>query len=191
MKKNLDFYVRNYKSWLDKPLCDETVKQLKTFKAEWNEHTFYNRATKKEVKLSGSKELSTMYTDQVTTNNEIMDKFWYAIHDYILKYLRFSWFDSWDSYSFLRYNKYKKNKQMAQHCDHITNIFDGTRKGVPILSVLCSLNDDYSGGEFIMQGKKLDFEKGDVLVFPSNFLFPHEVKPVKKGTRYSAISWTW
>ena len=42
-----------------------------------------------------------------------------------------------------------------------------------------------------MQGKKLDFKKGDVLIFPSNFLFPHEVKPVKKGTRYSAISWTW
>ena len=80
---------------------------------------------------------------------------------------------------------------MAQHCDHITNIFDGTRRGVPILSVVCSLNNDYSGGEFIMQGKKLDFKKGDVLIFPSNFLFPHEVKPVKKGTRYSAISWTW
>ena len=191
MKNNLDFYVKNYKGFLKDSLCEETVKQLKTFKTEWNEHSFYNRATKKEVKLSGSKELSTMYTDQITTNQEIMDKYWNAIHDYILKYLKFSWFDSWDSYSLLRYNKYKKNKQMAHHCDHITNIFDGTRRGVPILSVVCSLNNDYSGGEFIMQGKKLDFKKGDVLIFPSNFLFPHEVKPVKKGTRYSAISWTW
>ena len=191
MKNNLDFYVKNYKGFLKDSLCEETVKQLKTFKTEWNEHSFYNRATKKEVKLSGSKELSTMYTDQITTNQEIMDKYWNAIHDYILKYLKFSWFDSWDCYSLLRYNKYKKNKQIEHHCDHIRNIFDGTRRGVPILSVVCSLNNDYSGGEFIMQGKKLDFKKGDVLIFPSNFLFPHEVKPVKKGTRYSAISWTW
>ena len=191
MKNNLDFYVKNYRGFLKNSLCDETVKQLKCFKNEWNEHTFYNRLTKKEVKLSGSKELSTMYTDDVTTKEEIMDKYWHVLNDYICKYLNFKWFDSWESYSSLRFNKYKKNKEMAEHCDHITTIFDGTRKGVPILSILCALNNDYSGGELIMLGKKIDFKKGDVLVFPSSFMFPHKVNPVKKGTRYSAISWAW
>ena len=42
-----------------------------------------------------------------------------------------------------------------------------------------------------MLGKKIDFKKGDVLVFPSSFMFPHKVNLVKKGTRYSAISWAW
>ena len=32
-------------------------------------------------------------------------------------------------------------------------------------------------------------KKGDLLVFPSSFTYPHEVLPVKSGTRYSIITW--
>lgn len=192
MNTDLNFYVKKYDNFLGENLCDETVKQLESFKnKEWYEHVFYNRATKREVKLSGNKELSTMYTDKITTSKEIMDLYWHALHDYVFKHLAFKWFDSWESYSFLRFNKYKKNKQMAEHCDHITTIFDGTKRGVPILSVLCALNENYSGGELIMLGKKVNFKKGDLLIFPSSFMFPHKVNPVRKGTRYSAISWVW
>jgi predicted 2-oxoglutarate/Fe(II)-dependent dioxygenase YbiX len=71
-------------------------------------------------------------------------------------------------------------------------MFDGERKGIPILSCLGLLNDDYEGGEFIMfDDMKIDFKKGDLLIFPSNFLYPHKVQPVTKGTRYSYISWVW
>jgi predicted 2-oxoglutarate/Fe(II)-dependent dioxygenase YbiX len=81
---------------------------------------------------------------------------------------------------------------MAEHCDHIQSMFDGERKGIPILSVLCILNDNYSGGEFIMfKDKEIKLKQGDLLIFPSNFLFPHKVEPVTRGTRYSFISWVW
>ena len=71
-------------------------------------------------------------------------------------------------------------------------MFDGERKGIPILSVLGLLNDNYEGGEFIMfDDTEIKFEKGDVLVFPSLFLYTHKVEPVKSGTRYSYISWVW
>ena len=39
--------------------------------------------------------------------------------------------------------------------------------------------------------KNIEFKKGDLILFPSNFLFPHRIDPVKKGTRYSYISWVW
>ena len=79
---------------------------------------------------------------------------------------------------------------MAEHCDHIQSIFDGNIKGIPILSVLGILNNDYEGGEFIMfKNKKINLLKGDLLIFPSVFLYPHKVEPIKKGTRYSFISW--
>ena len=69
-------------------------------------------------------------------------------------------------------------------------VFDGEKKGIPILSVLGVLNDDYEGGEFIIfDDTEIKFDKGDVLVFPSLFLYPHKVEPVKSGTRYSYISW--
>ena len=30
---------------------------------------------------------------------------------------------------------------------------------------------------------------GDLVIWPSNFLFPHGVKPVKKGKRYTVVAW--
>ena len=30
---------------------------------------------------------------------------------------------------------------------------------------------------------------GSGIIFPSNFMFPHEVKPVTKGERWSLVSW--
>jgi predicted 2-oxoglutarate/Fe(II)-dependent dioxygenase YbiX len=60
-------------------------------------------------------------------------------------------------------------------------------------AVSCSfiLNDDFEGGEFAFFNKELKYklEKGDALLFPSNFMYPHEVMPVIKGTRYSIITW--
>jgi predicted 2-oxoglutarate/Fe(II)-dependent dioxygenase YbiX len=60
-------------------------------------------------------------------------------------------------------------------------------------AVSCSfiLNDDYEGGEFAFFDRELKYklEKGDALMFPSNFMYPHEVMPVTKGTRYSVITW--
>ena len=59
-------------------------------------------------------------------------------------------------------------------------------------AVSCSfiLNDDFEGGDFLMfDGKKLKLTTGDVIVFPSNFLYPHAVTTITKGTRYSCVSW--
>ena len=33
--------------------------------------------------------------------------------------------------------------------------------------------------------------KKQLIIFPSIFLYPHLVKPVKKGTRYSFVSWVF
>lgn len=60
-------------------------------------------------------------------------------------------------------------------------------------AVSCSfaLNDDFEGGEFAFFNKELKYklEKGDALLFPSNFMYPHAILPVSKGTRYSIITW--
>ena len=81
---------------------------------------------------------------------------------------------------------------MENHCDHVSDMFDGKRRGVPILSIIGILNDDYEGGNLIMfKDRKIDTKKGDLLLFPSNFLYPHEITPVTKGVRYSYVSWLW
>ena len=88
-----------------------------------------------------------------------------------------------------RVNKYDKNTNMALHVDNIHDIFDGKEKGVPILSIVGLLNDNFKGGEFYVCNQKINLKQGDVLIFPSNFIYPHEVKSITKGTRYSFITW--
>jgi predicted 2-oxoglutarate/Fe(II)-dependent dioxygenase YbiX len=80
---------------------------------------------------------------------------------------------------------------MSLHCDHISNLFDGVKKGIPTMSALGLLNNDYEGGEFIMWDRKIEFNAGDLMIFPSNFLYPHKVDPITKGERYSFVSWSW
>ena len=87
-----------------------------------------------------------------------------------------------------RVNKYEKGGYMSLHCDNIHHSH-GQQYGYPQASVLLFLNDDFEGGEFIVSELKLKIEKGDAIIFPSNFMFPHEVKEVTKGTRWSIVSW--
>ena len=65
----------------------------------------------------------------------------------------------------------------------------GQKQGYPHLTSLIFLNDDYEGGEFTLCGESLDKKKGSAVVFPSNFMFPHEVKKVISGIRYSIMTW--
>tara|TARA_R100001086_G_scaffold168541_1_gene91612 strand:+ start:6935 stop:7177 length:243 start_codon:yes stop_codon:yes gene_type:complete len=78
---------------------------------------------------------------------------------------------------------------MRKHYDHIHSIFDGSRKGIPCLSFIGILNNNFTGGDFIIRDKKIKTKTGDIIIFPSCFLYPHEVTEVKKGARYSFVSW--
>ena len=66
---------------------------------------------------------------------------------------KFPWFDGWQGFTGVRFNKYKETRKMALHADHIHTMFDGERKGIPILSVLSTLNEDYKGGDFVLFDK--------------------------------------
>ena len=65
------------------------------------------------------------------------------------------------------------------------------------LTVIINLNSGYEGGEFVFFNPLKTFEivkeeklkEGSVLMFPSNFLFPHSIQPIIKGTRYSLVCW--
>ncbi len=41
------------------------------------------------------------------------------------------------------------------------------------------------------QDTHITLKAGEIMIFPSNFLYPHRVDLVTKGTRYSYVSWTW
>ena len=61
--------------------------------------------------------------------------------------------------------------------------------------MIINLNDDYEGGDLIFTGqkneeiKRLKLGKRSVVFFPSNFMYPHRIEPITKGTRYSIVAW--
>ena len=62
------------------------------------------------------------------------------------------------------------------------------------LSLVIQLSDekDYEGGELVLCEKfNYKLKTGQTIVFPSNFLYPHEIKKVTKGHRYSMVSWVY
>lgn len=90
----------------------------------------------------------------------------------------------------LRLNRYQKGVSMNEHADHIHSIFDGQAKGIPIMSLVAQLKDADQGGDFYMFGDtKLDFTAGDILIFPSVFLYSHRVEEIVEGEKWSMVSW--
>jgi len=63
------------------------------------------------------------------------------------------------------------------------------------LSIIMNLNDDYEGGDLVFSDqkeneiKRLKLGKGSILFFPSNFMYPHSIEPITKGTRYNIVAW--
>ena len=93
-----------------------------------------------------------------------------------------------EKHSGFRLNKYSEGGFMSRHVDNIHHSH-GQEHGSPQVSALLFLNDDYEGGEFIISDIKYNPKQGSAIIFPSNFMFPHEVKTIKKGTRYSIVTW--
>ena len=39
--------------------------------------------------------------------------------------------------------------------------------------------------------KEIKLKKGDIVVFPSVFMYPHRVDRITEGVRDSFVSWVW
>lgn len=189
MSFDLRDYIKIYDDVIDRSLCNELIEEIN--KQSWSKHGFYNGATGEIVHHQD--ELSVCHASG-EAKDKLQHQLWFVIEKYILQDHAFmdQWFSGWTGYTAVRFNKYTENTQMHVHCDHIQSMFDGQRKGIPFLSIVGLLNNDYEGGDFVMWNDvKMAIKPGSVMMFPSNFLYPHCVNPVTKGARYSYVSWVW
>ena len=86
----------------------------------------------------------------------------------------------WEALNFV---KYGPGQHFQEHTDH------GFSYNC-VVSLVGYVNDDYEGGDinFRVQGVKVKPKAGDLFIFPSNFMFPHQAMPVKSGTKYSIVT---
>lgn len=182
-------YVKVYPDFIPRESCKIIIDKLE--QQDWEEHTYSTIDT--NTKIQNDKEF------YVTGGNfpemsQLNDGISWMLKKYTSEHLGWadSWYNGWQAFSPVRFNKYVEGTYMNPHCDHITTLFDGERKGIPIFTVLGMLNDDFEGGDFLMwEDEKIDLPAGSLIIFPSNFMYPHSVTPVTKGLRYSYVSWVW
>lgn len=186
---NLAQFIKSYR--LPGALADRVAEQLNNQDINWNQHHWYNHSNKRRTTQSEAIE------PKIATLDKVMDDFMDEIRNCLGFYCRS--FCSEDVFisdiTLPRFNKYKQGNSMRSHYDHVHSIFDGERRGIPVLTVLGSLSSDYEGGEFVInlldESLIYKLEKGDLLIFPSSFMYPHEVKTVESGLRLTYVSWAF
>ena len=175
---------------IPKDICKQVIDECNI--KQWTKHKWNNYTTGINTSEQ-TKELDVM----PSTKNQ-QDKLKLAIAKALDEYQRIcSWGgektgSTWlSSYSTIRFNRYQVGTMMRKHYDHIHDIFDGKKKGVPLVSIVGNLNEDYKGSEFTCRDTTIKLKTGDILMFPSNFMYPHEVTECTKGIRYSFVSWAY
>ena len=206
MKTNIKDYIKIFSSkFFTEQQCQSIINSLDVSTKQT--HKFYfPRKEKIEHQKGGTYEVmgndpqvSLLHEEKKEVIGNLIQDQWYKIIsayiiDWVAKKEKMKWFTGWNGYSFPKFIEYNKGTSMKKHCDHIFSLFEyhGKPRGIPILSIITALNDNYSGGEIIMCEKyKYKLKTGETLIFPSNFLYPHEIKKITKGTRHSMISWVY
>ena len=180
-------YVKNH---IPKDVCEALIDECN--KGIWQKHAWNNYATG-TTSSEPTKELDVMNCTK-EQQAKITPYLVQALGEYQEKHsvpgekTQAPWLHK---FSPIRFNRYPVGTMMREHYDHIHSIFDGQMKGVPIVSIVANLNEDYEGSEFYCRGEKIELKTGDILLFPSNFMYPHEVRETTKGTRYSFVSWAF
>jgi len=179
--------VKVYKKAIPDTLCKNIISRGE--ETEWKKHNWHTYQKSNLLRPDQDKELLRKYDIGNLSKLEITP----IINEYIQKYINEvsrPYKFNIGGISIINLNKYELGTEMLVHHDHIYSLFNGTVKGIPIFSIVGLLNNDFEGGEFVLwTDEVVKLEAGDILIFPSCFAYPHRVKTITKGTRYSIVCW--
>lgn len=121
--------------------------------------------------------------------NVEQDKLYYFVKESMMQCLQ----DYVDSFAIGMENLTPDNWQVLKygHGQHFDGHADDGHRFPRTVSITAYLNDSYTGGELDYKHFNLKWkpEKGDVLIFPSNYVYNHKVHPVGTGLRYALVNW--
>ena len=189
-QSQLKDFVNIQRSLIEPSICRQVIDEIKD--GPWERHYWHDGGNNKEIK-GGNEELDIQNTNenaqkllsQIMANACISYQNLFAYSDKNTKKI-------FHQFAQLRFNRYSPGQIMRIHIDHISSLFDGKEKGIPVISLVLNFNDQYEGGELTFWGNyKIKLGVGDIVLFPSLFMFPHRVSEITKGVRYSAVSWAW
>ena len=159
------------------------------------------------------KDKSAPYTDGLLNNdadsyfdpdiehiNLVRDRIFVdGIKEYASEVRSFNW-SYYDTDSFhcseMIIRRYNKGSEFKYHHDDIIGeIFPHwflRRQNILTCNFYFSDADDYDGGDLVFTcGKSFHPSMGDIIIFPSNWMFYHEVQKITRGKRYSGTVWLY
>lgn len=187
--KNIEDYIVVFEGALTHAFCDAILEEFSN-EEEWQKTMVFKGGSENSVD-NGERTAETIfisYPDVIERNHavrrEIDDVLFAALASVVKEYnshFPHCKVEQDSGYELLRY---KEGQFYIEH----TDLFKDSPRAV---SCSFALNDDYEGGEwgFWNREKVLKLSKGSAILFPSNFMYPHEIMPVVKGTRYAIVTW--
>jgi hypothetical protein len=194
IEKDLHNYIRIFENALPEKVLNNFLKVCKDYKS-WEKATI----------VANSEGLSSVEEKTRSTNlwclNNIGNKSFTEVHwcnffKYIFKNAINEYLDLCNHssrrnhFKFLDIQvlKYTEEGHYVFHIDHGTTT-------PRTFSCILFVNDNYEGGDLKFrypiseEEKIIPKKKNTLIVWPSNFLYPHTVTPVKNGERFSVVSW--
>ena len=116
--------------------------------------------------------LQSIWQDCYDAQKPVVDNYCKKFNIMELKY--------WEAFNFI---KYGPGQHFMEHHDH------GFSYNCTV-SLVTYLNDDYEGGGLKFRLQKITYQPqaGDTVIFPSNYMYPHQALKVESGTKYSLVT---
>ena len=183
---SLDKYILTIDDVLPIATIGKLVKVLSL--SDFDQATVGEEQVNFEIRRTWNLNLYRQHTSLTNVHwYNLLHKIFYNAH---LEYMKF--FNTNESFIYsikdIQALKYKKGGFYKFHSDHYY-------KHPRTLSFILLLNNDYKGGKLCFKDplteeqKEIDVKSSRLIVWPSNFLYPHTVTPVEEGTRYSIVAW--
>jgi len=194
IEKDLHNYIRVFQEALPEKIYNNFVKICKDYDS-WEDASIVNdssgsQAVKKEerdTKRWGLHNIGNKSLTEVHWCNFFKHIFKNAINEYLDLCNHSSRRNHFKVLN-IQVLKYTEEGHYVFHIDHGTTT-------PRTFSCIFFVNDDYEGGDLKFrypiseEEKIIPKKKNTLIVWPSNFLYPHTVTPVKNGERFSVVSW--
>lgn len=176
--KNVTDYIRIYKKALSVNFCKALILASNINKDDWEDA----RAMKGRNKYRSAKFFTKIDREHKTKKGNLFN-FDSIIHTVVGNLLKLYgdkvsglYLTHDEGYQLLRYSV------GDFHVEHVDDCLHSKQRTV---SLLFMCNDDFKGGDLKFMGKHIiKMGVGDAIIFPSNFMFPHQVSKITAGNRY-------
>lgn len=187
-ESNVGDFISYTQNFLEHDICDELISEF--HESEWQSAMISDDGGVVKRDIRNCKLIEFSWKDVMEKNFEARKRLDDIIFNKVSE--AYSQYESTVKNSLLNCQedegytllKYDVGGKFIQHTDHF-------KKNPRSLTIIINLNDEYTGGELAFHDKTkvYNLQKGDMIIFPSNFMYPHEILPVTSGTRYSLITW--